>query len=62
MATITGSNGADTLIGSAVNDTIDARRGAGFVDGNGGDDLLNGGSFTYDPEADYTGRTVSAIR
>ena len=43
MATITGTNGADTLNGTAGNDIIQAKRGDDFVDGKGGDDQIDGG-------------------
>ena len=47
MATITGTNGADTLSGDQnnipENDTIDAKRGDDFVNGKAGDDYIEGG-------------------
>jgi Ca2+-binding RTX toxin-like protein len=43
MATINGSNKADSLIGTADADTLNGRRGNDWLDGRGGDDILTGG-------------------
>jgi Ca2+-binding RTX toxin-like protein len=44
MANINGNNSANTLIGTAFADNIDARGGNDFVDAGDGDDYVNGGN------------------
>jgi Ca2+-binding RTX toxin-like protein len=40
-AKLTGSDGANVLIGARGNDTIDGGKGPDYLDGNGGDDTFN---------------------
>ncbi|RST55874.1 beta strand repeat-containing protein [Variovorax sp. MHTC-1] len=44
MATMTGSNGNDSLTGTVGNDTINSGNGDDSVDGGSGNDSLNGGA------------------
>jgi VCBS repeat-containing protein len=44
MATMTGSNGSDSLTGTVDNDTINSGNGDDSVDGGSGNDSLNGGA------------------
>lgn len=44
MATMTGSNGDDSLTGTVGNDTINSGNGDDSVDGGSGNDSLNGGA------------------
>ncbi|MGW8394375.1 beta strand repeat-containing protein [Pseudoduganella sp. HUAS MS19] len=44
MATITGSNGSDTLSGTSGSDTINSGNGDDYIYGGAGSDTLNGGA------------------
>jgi VCBS repeat-containing protein len=44
MATMTGSNGSDSLTGTVGNDTINSGNGDDSIDGGSGNDSLNGGA------------------